>query len=318
MTALRLLLNSDFTGANAFFALAEADGLLHAADVDLHYTPGRGAWSAAGRLADEDFDLAYGDLNALAELVANRGSEDLPLAVWVAHQHAPSTITVPRASGIHKAADLAGKRILGHANDVALKTFPLFARAGRLAADAVTIVTSPDPMRSLLQQMLDGQYDAVFGYVTTHTAALAGAGLRARDCVRFLTYRDACPFLYGSALMASPRTLREQPQAVWRLVRALRAGVAASQARPDAALDAVLARAPLAQREVEAERLLGTLAGDMGLAAAPGKHWGDVDDQRLSAAIAGLGAVCNWRTVPALERVFTRRFLASVPPDADS
>ena len=205
MTALRLLLNSDFTGANAFFALAEADGLLRAADVDLHYTPGRGAWSAAGRLADEDFDLAYGDLNALAELAANRGGKDdeadLPLAVWVAHQHAPSTITVPRASGVRAAADLAGKRILGHASDVALKTFPLFARAGGLAADAATIVTSPDTMRTLLQQMLDGQYDAVFGYVTTHTAALAG-----------------------------------------------------------------------------------------------------------------LAAACNWRTVPALERVFTRRFLGSVPP----
>ena len=87
-------------------------------------------------------------LNALAELAANRGSEDLPLAVWVAHQHAPSTITVPRASGVCAAADLAGKRILGHASDVALKTFPLYARASGLAADAVTIVTSPDPMRT--------------------------------------------------------------------------------------------------------------------------------------------------------------------------
>ena len=33
----------------------------------------------------------------------------------------------------------------------------------------------------------------------------------------------------------------------------------------------------------EAERLQGTVVGDVGLGGAPGDGWGEVDDQRLSA-----------------------------------
>ena len=318
MSALRLLLNSDFTGANAFFALADADGSLRSAGLDLHFTLGRGAWTAAARLADGEFDLAYGDINALAERVALQGVDELPQAVCMLHQHAPSAITVARSSAIHEAADLRGKHIVGHATDVALKTFPLFARANGLAMEAVKTSTASGTMRTLLQAMLEGQSDAVFGYLTTHTAALADAGLRASDSVRFLPYRKACPALYGSALMASARMLREQPQQVWRLVQVLRASIAAAQAQPERALDAVMARAPTATRATEAERLQGTLAGDMGLNAAPGERWGDVDDQRLTTGMSGLALACGWPSVPLAHRVFTRRFLAAQLPEASA
>lgn len=43
MTAIRLLLNSGFTGANAFFAIADARGLFREAGLDVAFTPGRGA-----------------------------------------------------------------------------------------------------------------------------------------------------------------------------------------------------------------------------------------------------------------------------------
>ena len=83
MTPLRLLLNSPFTGANAFIALAEQRGLYRAAGLEMQYTSGHGAYTAASRLADEGlFDAAYGDLNALIELAAQRPHDDLPVAVF--------------------------------------------------------------------------------------------------------------------------------------------------------------------------------------------------------------------------------------------
>lgn len=313
MTALRLLLNSAFTGANAFFALADADGSLAAAGLELEFTPGRGAWTAAARLADGEFDLAYGDLNALVALAATRPREDLPKAVCVVHQHAPSVVAVARAGAIGVMADLAGKRIVGHASDVALQTFAVVARATGLRLDSVAIDTSTASMRELLQDMLAGRSDAVFGYATTHTAALAGAGLRADQQLRFLGYRDVSPALYGSALMASARLVREQPLVLSALVHVLRASVAAAMARPVAALDAVMERVPAATRAVEAERWQGTLTGDMGLRAAPGVGWGDFDDQRMQAGMRDLAQARAWPTVPQVHHVLTRRFLAGTP-----
>lgn len=315
MSTLRFLLNSDYTGANAFFALAQANGALQVAGLDIHFTPGRGAWTAAARLAAGEFDLAYGDINALAATAAHAGaSEDPPLGIAMVHQHAPSTIAVARTSAIHTPADLAGKRIVGHASDVALQTFPMYARACGLPADAAEISTSPAPMHELLTGMLQGGHDAVFGYVTTHTAALASTGKAASEELRFLNYPSVCPDLYGSALMASAKLMRDQPDALRQLVRVLRASVAAVLADPAEALDAVLARSPKAVRAIEAERLRGTVKGDMGLLEPPlGPGWGDIDDRRMSAGLAALAVACGWPSVAVAQSVFTREFLSIQP-----
>ena len=126
MTTIRLLLNSDFTGANAFFALAEARGMFRDLGLDIGFTPGRGAYTAAERLATEPFDAAYGDLNALIALAA--GSADvLPVGVFMVHEHAPSTITVSAGGPIRGPGDLAGRKLIGHRTDVALRKFPAIA-----------------------------------------------------------------------------------------------------------------------------------------------------------------------------------------------
>lgn len=343
MTPLRLLLNSPFTGANAFIALAEQRGLYRAAGLEMQYTSGHGAYTAASRLADEGlFDAAYGDLNALIELAAQRPHDDLPVAVCVLHQCAPSCITVLRDGPVRSAADLAGKRIVGHASDVALRTFGAYARSAGLDPAAVRIETMDAPMAELLQALQEGRCDAVFGYVTTHTAAFAasaagraqtratGAGqptdvtavLRAdagaqphsdaTTVLRFLPYRDVCPALYGSALMVAPQRLREQPDAVAALVRATLDGIVAAQAAPEAAIDAVLLRSPQAERGIEMQRWLGTLHGDIGWVAGAARAIalpGDASEQRLAAGIACLAAASGWRDRPRPWQVFTPAFL---------
>ena len=312
MTAVRLLLNSGFSGANAFFALAQQRGMFRAAGIDVELVPGRGAYTATGRLADEAFDAAYGDVNALIELVAQRPADAVPIAVFMVHQHAPSCITVARAGPVLLPGDLAGRSVRGHGHDVALRTFPTYARAAGLDARAVKIEVATAGMGELLRAMLNGETDAVFGYVTTHTAALAEAGLRVDTSLRFLRYRDTCPELYGSALMVAPRLLRESPGTVAALVRTTRGAITATWAQPEAAVDTVLSLNPLADAGIETQRLLATLYDDMAAPSGMAGPWqglGDVSDQRLGAAIASLAAACGWEHPPTVEQVFTRRFL---------
>ena len=312
MTPIRLLLNSDFTGANAFFALAAHRGLFAGAGLDVRFTPGRGAYTAAGRLADEGFDAAFGDINALIELAALRPDDALPVAVLLAHQNAPTCITVSRAGSLHQSADLAGRLLVGHASDVALRTFPTYARAAGLDPLAVRVQTSEARMADLLLDLLAGRSDGVFGYLTTHTAALAGDGLAVADCVRFLPYRAVSDTLYGSALMVAPHFLATSPDAVRALVQTTCAGLQAARAAPEAAIDAVLARSPSADRRVERQRWEGTLYGDMGAPLTPDAPWeglGHASGMRLAASIAAQAAASGWTRPPAAERIFTPEFL---------
>jgi NitT/TauT family transport system substrate-binding protein len=164
-------------------------------------------------------------------------------------------------------------------------------------------------MAALLQGMLAGHTDAVFGYMTTHTAALAGAGVDAATAVRFLRYRDVCPDLYGSALMVAPHLLRDQPQQVAALVQSVVRGIALAQAHPAEAIDAVLALQPAADRVIEQARWHGTWHGDMVAPSGLPQRAGDVDDARLARTIMSMAQALEWPDTPDVRRVFTRAYL---------
>ncbi len=311
MTPVRFLLNTAFSGANAFLALADRRGLFRDAGLDITFTPGRGAYGIAQRLVDEGFDAAYGDLSGLIELAAHSAADAAfaPIAVMAVHQGSPCAVTVARAGPIRCAADLAGATLVGHANDVALRTFAAFAQSAGLAPSSVNIKTDERGMAVLLQDMLAGKADGVFGYVTTHTAALAGVGLRAADCVRTLPYRDICPDLPGSGLMAACGFVAAQPQAVAGLVGAVRTAIAQAQAEPQAAIEAVLALNATADASIELERWIGTLRGDMACRSAVAADFGDLDPQRLDRSIALLTGAYGWPRTPVAGQILTRRFL---------
>lgn len=237
----------------------------------------------------------------------SRPDAALPIAVFMAHEHAPSTITVAADSPIRAPADLVGRKIIGHGTDVALRTFPAFARAAGLAADSVVIEARDAGMTALLDAMLAGEADGVFGYMTTHAAALRPAA----PPIRFLRYRDSCPVLYGSALMASPPLLRDRPDAVAALVDGMRRGIAAAAAEPEAAIDAVVQRNPSGDRRIELERWRGTLRDDMGCAAGLRARLGDVEDRRPDESIRCLARASGWSRIPSAHRIFTRRFLTA-------
>ena len=70
----RVLLNSNFSGPQAFFFVAQDRGYLKAAGLDVAYVEGDGAAAIVPRVGAEGFDFGYGDLNALVPLVS-RGVE---------------------------------------------------------------------------------------------------------------------------------------------------------------------------------------------------------------------------------------------------
>jgi NitT/TauT family transport system substrate-binding protein len=311
MQTIRILLNSAHSGANAWFALTEELGLFSQEDVAVQYTFGTGAYGAARRLMEEPFDLAFGDIHSLIELVAEHQSL-APKAVFCVHGNTPSVIGVTGAGGIHSPPDLAGKVILAHASDVALRTFGCFAAAAGIDASAVNIRLSTAPMVDMLMEALGGNADGVFGYYSTQTAVL-----RARDGVlpgklRFLSYSTIVPDLYGSVIMASRIALRDRRAPVMAALRAINRGLEASFNDPRAAIGAVVGRNPAQNPEVELIRLSDTISCDILHLETAKVGIGGVDPDRLDRDIALFAATVPLRRRPVAEEVFSGDFLPAL------
>ncbi len=154
----------------------------------------------------------------------------------------------------------------------------------------------------------------MFGYVTTQTAAAITAGIEPAARLRFISYPDYVPDLYGSALMVNRQLLRDDPKAVSGLVRALNAALIDIVKDPDAAIEVVARYNSEINKQAERARLEGTLKGDM--AGGEGKTLGigAIDEARLARSTALIAETNKLPRVPAPGEVFTPDFL---PPMAD-
>lgn len=312
-TRLRMLLNTGYSGPQAWLLLAQANGHLAREGVELDLTPGAGAYTAAPRMIDGGFDLAYGDVNSLIEEVARRPGV-APQGVFVMFQASPSAVAVRADGPIRAPRDLEGRTLTGHATDVALRTFGAFCLHNGVDRSRVNVTTSIGGMRGLIEDVLADEVQGAFGYVSTFSGALASARPPLQERVRFLKYADWVPSLHGSVLMASRRLRREDPALVTRVVRALNHGLADMLRDLDAGIEAVARVAPGIDRGAEKLRLLTTLRTEMNHPDARRLGVGDVDDARLGQSIALMARGAGLPRVPALHEVFARDHL---PPHAD-
>jgi NitT/TauT family transport system substrate-binding protein len=302
MPRLTMLLNTIASGPQGWLYLAQARGYVAEAGVELVLTPGTGAFNAAPGMVAGGYDLGYGDINALVEVVA-RQPQEAPIGVYATFGASPSAIAVGRGGPIRKAADLAGKRITGHATDVALLTFGAFCAAQGVDAASVVIAPVEGSMAAMGARLAAGEVDGIFAYVSTLSAAYAAIGQRAEDHLRFLRYDEMVPDLYGSAVMASRRLVREEPAVLRRLVAAFARGVAEARAEPAAAMAALRAAAPGLDLAVEALRWEKTLAVEMATGG------GGVEPARFARAVALQARTAGLPRIPDPAELFSDAFL---------
>ena len=255
-------------------------------------------------------DIAYGDINALIDVVATTPRR-APVGVFAVFSRSPSTIAVLSVE-FHSCAKGSGTS--GHhrsPTDVALRTFGAYASATGIDPATVNVRPSTLAMRDLVQEMRDGRAAAMFGYLTTITAAARSMGLDPARDLRFLPYRDVVPDLYGSAVMVSQGMLRYRSGIVRAVLTGFARGIVDTVRDPDAAIASLKQRDAGADAAIERERLMGTLAGDMAIGEPP-TMIGDVSDARLTRAIALVARTNRLPRVPSNSDVFTRAMLPDV------
>ena len=309
-----MVLNTSFSGPQSFLLLAQDRGYLAEEGIEIEFTQGGGAYTAAPRMVAADFDFGYGDINSLIEVAAEH-PQKAPVGIFALFNASPSTIALNAAGPIRVPKDLEGKTLLGHSSDVALKTFPAFCKVNGVDAGKVAIRTFAGGMRAQVETMLGSDsVHGVFGYVSTIASAMAEGGQDLNAHLRHLRFAEHVPDLYGSTLMVSRKVLKENREAISGVVRAFNRGLVAAVQAPEAGIDAVMRRAPWSERPAERLRLKTTYEIEM--AHPDGKRIGigAVDNARMIRAIALIAETNRLKRRPALDEIFTPDFL---PPLAE-
>lgn len=313
LTKLKMVLNWRYQGPQGWFFLAEDRGYFRDAGLEIVMDQGNGSGAAVGAVASGSYDLGFGDINALIQLVAKGpAGAGTPLAISALYNRPPFTIAVKADGPIKTPKDFEGRTLGGPANDGALKLFPAFAKLAKIDAAKVQI-TNMQP--NLREQMLQrGQVDGVFGFVNTIRFSAKLVGIDPDKEFRFINFGDYGMDLYSNAIIASRKLTQENPTALKGLLKAINRGIADTLKDYDAAVAAVAKREPLINVAVEKERLIATLKDEMSHAEMAKIGIGDVDDARFKTSIGIVVEADGLPRVPAPDEVFSRAFL---PPLAE-
>jgi NitT/TauT family transport system substrate-binding protein len=297
------------SGPQAWFYLAQDRGYLAEEGLEIDFVPGGGAYTAAPRMHASDFDFGYGDINALIE-VAAANPATAPVGVYAMFNASPSTIAVSAAGPIRSPKDLEGRHVVGHASDVALRTFGVFCNATGVDHSKVAVSTFGGGFREQVEALHGSpSVHGVFGYVSTIASAMAEGGTDRNGSLRHLRFADHAPDLYGSVIMASRRILGADRSAIHGLVRAFNRGVADVVRDPEAAIDAVIRRALYANRNAEMLRLKTTLQIEMAHREGSQLGIGAVDAARLQRSIGQMALANSLKNPLAASAIFTSEFL---------
>jgi len=305
---LRMILNTFISGPQAWFFVADDRGYLREEGIAIEFTPGDTAANAVPKVASSEFDVGYGDINALIELAASGGRANA-VGVFATFTGSPYTIAVPAAGPVRTPRELEGKTLASHPNDAAMKMLPEFARSTGIDPKRIAVEISSLHHRDMLPRLLAGTWDGMFGFVNTLRSAAIEAGIDPAAGLRFLEYRQFVPDLYGMTLLATRRLAETEPDVVAALARAVNRGLVDAIANLDAAVEAVARRDPGIDRAANRARLAGTLALEMAGAEGGRLGIGDVDDERLGRAIDLIVAAKAYPRRPAPDEIFDRRFL---------
>jgi NitT/TauT family transport system substrate-binding protein len=309
-TKLKLVLNWKYQGPQGMFFLADDRGYFKAEGLEVTLDQGNGSGAGVPLVANGTYDAAFGDINALIELAAKK-PDDAPIAVYVMFNQPPFAVAVKADSPIKSPKDFVGKTLGGAANDGALKLFPALCKLAKIDCSKVNITNMQPNLRE--QMLMQGQVDGVFGYVNTIRFSAKLMGVEEKQ-LRYINYGDYGMDLYSNGIIVSKKLVKEKPEAVRGLVRAINKGLQDSLRDIDASVAAVAKREPLIKVPVERERFVQTLKDEMNHPEIAKIGLGNVDPERLKRSIDILVDANGLPRTPSVDEIFTGAFL---PPADD-
>lgn len=306
-TPIKFQLDWRFEGPAALFLTPAARGYFRDAKLDVSIDAGNGSGGAVTRVASGTYDMGFADLAALMEFHANNpDAPNKPVAVMMVYNNTPASVMALKKSGIRKPADLNGKKLGAPVFDAGRRAFPIFQKANGIAN--VTWTAMDPPLRETM--LARGDIDAITGFTFTSLLNLEARGVKAEDVV-VLPYPDYGVKLYGNVVIATPKILRENPQAVKAFLSAFTKGVRDVVAKPEAAIADVKARDGIINSELETRRLKLAIDTVINSPDARAEGFGQINPARLSLMASQVSDAFNTKSRVNADAVWNGSFLPS-------
>lgn len=304
-TPIKFILDWRFEGPSALFLGPIADGSFKNAKVDVSLDAGTGSGAAVQRVATGAYDMGFADVAALMEFHANNpDAPNKPVAVMMVYNNTPAAVLALKKSGITKPSDLAGKKLGAPVFDAGRRAFPIFQKANNLGA--VTWVTMDPPLRETM--LARGEVDAITGFSFTSLLNLEARNIKTEDVV-ILPYPNYGVKLYGNAIIASPKLIKENPAAVKAFLAGFTKGVKDVMAKPEVAIQHVKARDGIINVALEERRLKLAIDSVVNSPDARAEGFGQINPGRMSLMASQVSDAFNTKTRVKVEDVWNGSFL---------
>ena len=310
-TRMKFSLDFRFEGPAAPFLVAIDRGYFNAEGLAVSIDPSDGSLESINRLASGVYDMGFGDINALIKY-RDANPKNAIKAVFMVYNKPPFAIIGRKSRGVFKPQDLEDKRLGAPAADASFAQWKIFVEANKIDVAKVRIENVGIPVREPM--LAAGQVDAITGFSFSSFINLKDRGVPADDIV-VLLMADYGVNLYGNAILASPKFLAENPDAVRGFVRAYLKGLRDTIRQPTAAIESVLKRNDFAKKDVELERLRMALRDNILTAEVKTNGLGGILTDRFDQSIEQLAMTYAFKNAkPKAADVFDDSFL---PPLAD-
>ncbi|GKS90232.1 ABC transporter substrate-binding protein [Acidovorax sp. SUPP2539] len=309
-TPIKFQLDWRFEGPAAFFLLPTAKGYFKEAGLNVTVDAGNGSGGAVQRVASGTYDMGFADLAAVMEFHANNpDAQNKPVAVMMVYNNTPASVMALKKSGIAKPADLAGKKLGAPVFDAGRRAFPIFAKANGIGN--VQWTAMDPPLRETM--LVRGDVDAITGFTFTSLLNLEARGAKASDVV-VLPYADFGVKLYGNVIIASPKLVKENPEAIRAFLKAFTKGAKEVMANPAAAIASVKERDGIVNVALETRRLQLAIDTVVNSADARVEGFGQAKPQRLALMASQVSDAFATKSRVNAETVWNGSFL---PPAAE-
>jgi NitT/TauT family transport system substrate-binding protein len=282
-----------------------AKGYFKDAKVDVTVDAGNGSGGTVTRVASGTYDMGFADMAALMEFHANNpDAPNKPVAIMMVYNNTPASVMALKKSGIKTPADLAGKKLGAPVFDAGRRAFPIFQKANGVGTVAWTAMDPP--LRETM--LVRGDVDAITGFTFTSLLNLEARGAKAEEVV-VMAYPDYGVKLYGNAIIASPKILKENPAAVKAFLSAFAKGMKDVIGNPAASVETVKARDGIINSELETRRLKLAIDTVINSPDARADGFGQINPGRLSLMASQVSDAFNTKTRVNPDAVWNGGFL---------
>ena len=257
------------------------------------------------RVASGAYAFGFADVNSLIKYRDNPKNAAIQ-AVMMVYDTPAFSIVALKKSGIAKPKDLEGKTLGAPAADGAFAQWPIFVNANKIDAAKVKIENVGFPVREPM--LAQGKVDAITGFWFSSFMNLKANGVKGED-ISVLMMRDFGVDLYGNVIMVNPEFAKANPKAVAGFVRATIRGIQDTIKSPEAAIDTLMKRNAIANRDVELERLKLAIERNFVSPDVLKAGLGGVDMKRLERSIEQIGLTFQYTHKPKAGDIFSEQFL---------